>query len=129
MRAKLRAGVPSEVHDDLRAESLKHGQRYTKPWNPVDEIATRELAEYEAAMVGKKVRHQPNPVRLCEHSHAEGVAERVGAVVDEKKHEHCETTGRGVWNIAVELGVGAALSFVGIEVKINGGDCEGSGDA
>ena len=80
-------------------------------------------------MVGKKVRHQPNPVRLCKHSHAERVAEGVGAVVDEKKHEYNKMTGRGVRNIAVELWVPAAPSFVGIEVKINGGDCEGSGDA
>ena len=80
-------------------------------------------------MVGKKVRHQPNPARLCEHRHAERVAESVGAVVDEKKHEDTKMTGRGVRNIAVELWVLAAAPFVGIEVKINGGDCERSGDA
>ena len=111
----MRTGAPSEVHDDLLYESCKHGQRYAKPWNPVHQIATRELVEYEAAMVGKKVRHQPHPVRLCEHSHAERVAESVGAVVEEKKHE--DTTRRGVRNIAVELRVSVALHFVGIEVK------------
>ncbi len=99
----LRTGVPSEVHNDLGDESREHRQRYTKPWNPVDQIATRELVEYEAAMVGKKVRHEPNPVRLCEHSHAESVAESVDAVVDEKKREDHKMTGRGVRNIAVEL--------------------------
>jgi hypothetical protein len=77
-------------------------------------------------MVGKKVRHEPNPVRLCEHSHAESVAESVDAVVDEKKREDHKMTGRGVRNIAIELWVLAAPPFVGIEVKINGGDCEGS---
>jgi hypothetical protein len=80
-------------------------------------------------MVRKKVHRQPNPVRLSEHGHAESVAKSVGAVVDEKKHEGNKTTGRGVRNIAVELGVRAALSFVGIEVKINGGDCERGRDA
>ena len=109
-------GVPSEVHDDFHAESHKHGQRYTKSWNPVHQIAPRELVEYEAAMVGKKVRHQPKPVRLCKHSHAESVAESVGAVVEEKKREDHELASRGVRNIAVELGVAAAPRFVGVEV-------------
>ncbi len=125
----MRAGVPSEVCDDLHRESREHGQRYTKPWNPVDQIATRELVEYEAAVVGKKVRRQPHPVCLCEHGHAEGVAENVGAVVNEKKHEDRKTTGRGVWNIAKELWVRAAPLFAGVEVKVNSGDCERGGDA
>ncbi len=80
-------------------------------------------------MVGKKERHQPNPARLCEHRHAESVAETVGAVVEEKKHEDTKMTGRGVRNIAVELGVLTAVSFVRIVVKINGGDCKRGGDA
>ncbi len=122
-------GAPSEVHDDLDNESREHGQRYTKPWNPVHHIASRELVEYEAAIVGKKVRHQPQPARSCEHRHAEGVAESVGAVVDKKKREDDKVTGRGVWNIAKELWVLAALSFVGIEVKINAGGSERGGDA
>ena len=111
------AGAPSEVHDDLYAESNEHGQRYTEPWNPVDQIATRELVEYEAAMVGKKVHRQPEQVRLCEHSHAERVAESVGVVVEEKKHEDPKPTGRGVRNIAIELGVALAPHFVGVEVE------------
>ena len=109
--------VPSEVRDDLDDESREHGQQYTKPWNPVNQIATRELVEYEAAMVGKKVHRHPEQVRLCEHSHAERVAESVGAVVKEKKHEDAKMTGRGVWNIAVELGVALAPHFVGVEVE------------
>ena len=113
---RLRTGVPSEVRDDLHDESREHGQQYTKPWNPVDQIATRELVEYEATVVGKKVHHQAEQVRLCEHSHAERVAESMGAVVEEKKHEDPNPTRRGVWNIAVELGVELAPAFVGIEV-------------
>ena len=109
------AGAPSEVHDDLNAESNEHGQRHTKPWNPVDQIAARELVEHEAAVVGKKVRRQPEQVRLCEHSHAECVAESVGAVVEEKKHE--DTTRRGVRNIAIELGVALApVEFAPVEL-------------
>jgi hypothetical protein len=122
-------GAPSEVRDDLDRESHYHAQRYTKPWKPIDQIATRELIEYEAAVVGKKVHRKPEPVRLCKHGHAERVAESVGAVVEEKKREDAKLTGRGVWNVAIELGVRAALPFVGIEVEINGGNCEGSGDA
>ncbi len=80
-------------------------------------------------MVGKKVRHEPHPVRLCKHGHAERVAESVGAVVDDKKHEDPKMTRRGVWNIAVELWFRTAVRFVGIEVEGNGGDCECSGDA
>ncbi len=80
-------------------------------------------------MVGKKVRHKPNPARLCEHGHAESVAESVGAVVEKKKHEDPKLTGRGVWNIAKELWIRTAVSFVGVEVKIHGGDCERGGDA
>ncbi len=38
-------------------------------------------------MVGEKVHHQPEQIRLCEHGLAEGAAESVGAVVEEKKHE------------------------------------------
>ena len=110
----MQTGVPSGVCDDLDYESDENGQRRAKPGNPVDQIAARELVEYEAAVVGKKVRHEPHPVRLCEHSHAERVAESVGAVVEEKKHE--DTTRRGVRNIAVELRVVLALPFVGIEV-------------
>jgi hypothetical protein len=53
----------------------------------------------------------------------------VGAVVDEKKHEDPKTTGRGVWNIAVELRVRAAPPLVGVEVKVNGGNRECGGDA
>jgi hypothetical protein len=53
----------------------------------------------------------------------------VGAVVEEKKREDRKTTGSGVRNIAVELWVPAALPFVGIVVKSNGGDREGGGDA
>ena len=75
------AGVPSEVHDDLYAESNEHGQRCAKPGNPVDQIAARELVEYEAAMVGKKVRQEPQPVGLREHGHAKGLAECPRAVV------------------------------------------------
>lgn len=89
---------------------------FTSSRNPVDQIATRELVEYEAAMVGKKVRHQPDPARLCKHRHAERVAESVGAVVEEKKHEDPNTSRRGVRSIAVELGVAVAPLFVGIEV-------------
>ena len=122
-------GVPGEVHDDLDDESREHGQRHTKPWNPVDQIATRELVEYEAAMVGKKVRHQPQPICLCKHSHTESVAKSVGAVVGEKKHEDPNMSRRGVRNIAEELGVELALPFVGIEVKRNGGNCGASQNA
>ncbi len=68
-------------------------------------------------MVGKKVHRQPNPVRLCKHGHAEHVAKSVGAMVEEKKHKDPNPSGRGVRNIAVELGVALALSFVGIEVE------------
>jgi hypothetical protein len=75
-------------------------------------------------MVGKKVRHQPNPVCSSERRHAKGVAESVRAVVDEKKSKDDKTTGRGVRNVAVELWVLAAPPFVGVEVEINGGDCE-----
>jgi hypothetical protein len=50
-------------------------------------------------------------------------------VVDEKKREDRKLTGRGVRNVAVELGVLATPPFVGIEVKINGGDCKCGGDA
>ncbi len=75
-------------------------------------------------MVGKKVRHQPNRARLSEHRHAERVAEGVGTVVDEKQRKYDKTTGRGAWNVAVELWVPAAPRFVGVEVEINGGDCE-----
>ena len=67
-------------------------------------------------MVGKKVHRQPEQVCLCEHRHAERVAESVGAVVEEKKHEDPKPTRRGVRNIAVELGVEVAPPFVGIEV-------------
>ena len=123
------AGVPSEIDNDLSAESNEHGERRASSRNPVDQIATRELVEHEAAVVGKKVHRQPNPARLCKHSHAERVAESVGAVVDEKKHEDIELTGRGVWNVAIELWARAALPFVGVEVKINGGNCERGGDA
>ena len=56
-------------------------------------------------MVGKKVHRQPEQVRLCKHRHAERAAESVGAVVEEKKHEDLKPTRRGVWNIAVELGM------------------------
>jgi hypothetical protein len=80
-------------------------------------------------MVGKKVHRQPEQIRLCKHGHAESVAESVGAVVEEKKQEDPNPTRGGVWNIAVELGVALALSFVGIEVKSHGGDCERGGDA
>ncbi len=80
-------------------------------------------------MVGKKVRDQPHPVRLCKHSHAERVAESVGAMVDEKKREDRKLTGRGVRNIAIELWVLAALPFVSIEVEINGGSGERGRDA
>jgi hypothetical protein len=116
MDRQLRTGVPSEVHDDLHAESNEHGQRYTKPWNPVDQIATRELIEYEAAVVGKKVHHQPEQICLCQHGHAERVAESVGAVVEKEKHEDPNPTRKRVRNIAVELGVVLAPPFVGIEV-------------
>ncbi len=68
-------------------------------------------------MVGKKVHHQPHQVRLCEHGHAERVAESVGAVVEEKKQEDPNPTRGGVWNKAIELGLVLALPFVGIEVK------------
>ena len=114
---RLRTGVPSEVRDGLHCESEEHGQRRASSRNPVDQIAARELVEYEAAMVGKKVHRQPQPVRLCEHSHAERVAESVGAVVEEKKHEDPNASRRGVRNIAVELVAEAAPPFVGIEVK------------
>jgi hypothetical protein len=67
-------------------------------------------------MVDKKVHRQPNPVRLCEHGHAEGAAESVGAVVEEKKNEDPNLTRRSFWNIAVELGVEVSPPFVGIEV-------------
>ena len=80
-------------------------------------------------MVGKKIHRQPEQIRLREHSHAESVAESVGAVVDKKKREDRKLTGSGVRNIAEELWARAALPFVGIEVKVKGGDCEGSGDA
>jgi hypothetical protein len=123
------AGVPSEVHDDLYAESNEHGQRYTKPWNPVDQIAARELVEYEAAVVGKKVHRQPEQVRLCEHSHAERAAESVGTVIEEEKHEDPNPTRRGIRNIAVELGVEVPPPFVGIEVKRQSGGRECGGDA
>ena len=113
----MRTGVPSEVHDDLHAESNEHGQRYTKPWNPVDQIATRELVEYVAAVVGKKVHRQPHQVRLCEHSHAKRVAEGVGAVVEEKKQKDPNPTRRGIRDIAVKLGVRATPPSVGIEVE------------
>ncbi len=112
----MQTGVPREVHDDLHGESDEHGQRHASSRNPVDQIATHELVEYEAAVVGKKVHRQPHPVRLREHGHAERVAESVGAVVEEKKHEDPKPTHRGVRNIAVELGVELAPSFVGIEV-------------
>ncbi len=88
----MRTGVPSEVRDDFHYEPYKHGQRHTKPWNPVDQITAHELVQYEAAMVGKKVHRQPEPVRLCEHSHAEGVAESVGSVVEEKKQKDPKPT-------------------------------------
>jgi hypothetical protein len=80
-------------------------------------------------VVGKKVRHQPHQARLCKHGHAERVAESVGAVVEEKKHEEPNPTRRGIRNTAVELGEALALHFVGIEVKRNGGGCECRGDA
>jgi hypothetical protein len=80
-------------------------------------------------MVGKKVRDQPHPVCLCKHGHAEGVAESEGAVVDEKKREDRKLTGRGVWNVAIELWVLAALPFVSIQVKIHGGSGERGRDA
>ncbi len=112
----MRTGVPGEVRDDLHAESHEHGQRHTKPWKPVDQIATHELVEYEAAVVGKKVHRQPEPVCLCKQRHAERVAESVGAVVEEKKHEDPNLSRRGVRSIAVELGVAVAPPFVGIEV-------------
>ena len=113
---RLWTSVPSEVRDDFHYEPCKHGQRHTKTWNPVDQIATHELVEYEAAVVGKKVHRQPHPVRLCKHSQAKRVAELVGAVVEEKKREDPKPTRRGVWNVAEELGVVLALPFVGIEV-------------
>jgi hypothetical protein len=113
----VRTGIPGEVHDDLYAKSCEHGQRHTKTWHPVDEITTRDLVEYKAANVGKKVHRQPEQVCLCEHCHAERVAESVGAVVEEKKHEDRIPSHRGAWNIAVELGVAVAPPFVGIEVK------------
>jgi hypothetical protein len=53
---------------------------------------------------------------LCEHGHAESVAESVGAVVEEKKHEDAKPTRSGVRNIAIELGVEVPPPFVGIEV-------------
>ena len=112
----MRTGIPREVHDDLYAKSYKHGQRHAKSRNPVDQIATHELAEYEAAMVGKKVHRQPHQVQLCKHGQAERVAESVGTVVQEKKHEGPNATSRGVRNIAIELGVEVAPPFVGIEV-------------
>ena len=40
----------------------------------IDEVATRELVEDEAAVVGKKVHHKPHPVCLRKHRHAEGLA-------------------------------------------------------
>ncbi len=89
---RVRTGVPREVHDDFHYEPDEHGQRHASSRNPVDQIATRELVEYEAAMVGKKVHRQPHPVRLCEHSHAERIAESEGAVVDEKKQEDPKPT-------------------------------------
>ena len=67
-------------------------------------------------MVGKKIHRQPEQICLCEHSHAESVAESVGAVVEEKKHEDPNPTRGGVRNIAVELGVAVAPPLVGVEV-------------
>ncbi len=67
-------------------------------------------------MVGKKVHRQPHQVQSCKHGQAESVAESVGTVVQEKKHEDPNATRRGVRNIAVELGVEVAPPFVGIEV-------------
>ncbi len=109
-------GVPTEVRDDsdLDDESREHGQWPANGRYPPDKVTTRELqcrVLYEAAMVGRKVRHHPNPIRLCKHSHAESVAESVGTVVDdsEKKNEGHDVTGRGFRNVAIELWVRATL--------------------
>jgi hypothetical protein len=67
--------IPREVHDDLRNESRKHGHRPPQPRYKIDKVATRDLVEYEAAVIGKKVHHQPQPVRLRKNRHAEGLAE------------------------------------------------------
>ena len=67
-------GVPREVHDDLGHEPREHGHHPPPPGYPVDQVATRELVEDEAAVVGKKVHHEPQPVCRCEHRHAEGLA-------------------------------------------------------
>ena len=54
------AGVPSEVRDDLDDESREHGQWPANGRYPPDKVTTRELVEYEAAMVGKKPPSKPN---------------------------------------------------------------------
>jgi hypothetical protein len=67
----------TEVRYDLIHEPREQGQRNPQTWHPVAQVATRELVEYIDTMVGKKVHRQPNPVRLCKHSHAESVPESV----------------------------------------------------
>ena len=67
-------GVPREVHNDLLDDPREHGQRPPHPGYPVDEVTTRELVEDETQVVGEKVHHKPQPVRLREHRHAKGLA-------------------------------------------------------